>query len=176
MRYERLKNMGAVFGSSYGCKRANWFAPNGVKAIDDWSFRRSNYHVHVGNEAKNVAENVGILDLSVAKCRISGANAQSFLDKLVANKLPKKIGRISLCHSLTMNGGVHSEFTITREKNDSFYIVSAGAFTRLDHDWILKHLPEHQDIKFEDPLLQRESLVVAGPKVEHYFKDAAKLR
>ena len=163
--YERLKNMGAVFGSSYGWERVNWFAPNGVKAIDDWSFRRSNYHVHVGNEAKNVAENVGILDLSgFAKCRISGANAETFLDKIVANKLPKKIGRISLCHSLTKNGGVHSEFTITREKNDSFYIVSAGAFTRLDHDWILKHLSEHHDIKFEDLTTSMGVLVVAGPK------------
>ena len=84
--------MGAVFGSSYGWERVNWFAPNGVKAIDDWSFRRSNYHVHVGNEAKNVADNVGVLDLSgFAKCRISGANAETFPDKLVANKITKKI-------------------------------------------------------------------------------------
>ena len=43
----------------------------------------------------------------------------------MTNKLPSKIGRISLCHSLTSKGGVHSEFTITRESEDSFYIVSA---------------------------------------------------
>ena len=50
--YERLKQMGAVFGSSFGWERANWFAPSGTNQEDHWSFRRSIYHEHVGNEAK----------------------------------------------------------------------------------------------------------------------------
>ena len=33
-----------------------------------------------------------------AKCRVKGPGAEDFLDYLVANKLPKKIGRIGLCH------------------------------------------------------------------------------
>ena len=162
--YDKLKKMGAVFGASFGWERANWFAPPGVKPVDDWSFRRSKYHKHVGNEVKNLAENVGVLDLSgFAKCRISGKNAESFLNKLVANKLPSKIGRISLCHSLTSKGGVHSEFTITRESEDTFYIVSAGSYTRLDHDWILKHINDDQ-VKFEDLTNSLGVLVLAGPK------------
>ena len=43
-----------------------------------------------------------------AKCRIKGPGAEEFLDNLVANKLPKKIGRINLCHALNTKGGVHS--------------------------------------------------------------------
>ena len=162
--YDKLKKMGAVFGASFGWERANWFAPSGVKPVDDWSFRRSKYHKHVGNEVKNLAKNVGVLDLSgFAKCRISGKNAERFLNKLVANKLPSKIGRISLCHSLTSKGGVHSEFTITRESEDSFYIVSAGSYTRLDHDWILKHMNDDK-VKFEDLTNSLGVLVLAGPK------------
>ena len=41
-----------------------------------------------------------------------------------------------LCHALNTRGGVHSEFTIMREAQDSFYLVSAGAWQRLDHDWL----------------------------------------
>ena len=63
-----------------------------------------------------------------AKCRISGPGSEEFLDNLVANKLPKKIGRTNLCHALNSKGGVHSEFTIMRESHDSFYCVSAGAW------------------------------------------------
>ncbi len=162
--YDKLKKMGAVFGASFGWERANWFAPLGVEPIDDWSFRRSKYHEHVGNEVKNLAKNVGVLDLSgFAKCRISGKKAENFLNKLVANKLPSKIGRISLCHSLTSKGGVHSEFTITRESENSFYIVSAGSYARLDHDWILKHIDDNQ-VKFEDLTNSLGVLVLAGPK------------
>ena len=65
-----------------------------------------------------------------AKCRIRGPKAEEFLDFLVANKLPKKIGRVNLCHSLNTKGGVLSEFTIAKESDESFYVVSAGAFQR----------------------------------------------
>ena len=71
---------------------------------DDWSFRRSNWFKAVEKECKNVKENVGLLDMTAfAKCRIKGPGAEEFLDKLVANKLPKKVGRINLCHALNTN-------------------------------------------------------------------------
>ncbi len=99
-----------------------------------------------------------------AKCRISGPGAEEFLDNLVANKLPKKVGRTNLCHALNSKGGVHSEFTIMREKSDSFYCVSAGAWQRLDHDWIKKHMPSDGTVQFENITNQVGVLVVAGPK------------
>ena len=163
--YDRLKNLGAVFGQKFGWERANWFAPEGVPQEDDWSFRRSAWFEHIANECKNVTENVGLLDMTAfAKCRISGPGAEEFLDNLVANKLPKKIGRTNLCHALNSKGGVHSEYTIMRESHDSFYCVSAGAWQRLDHDWVKKHMPDDRSVKFENITNQIGVLVVAGPK------------
>jgi dimethylglycine dehydrogenase len=162
--YDRLKNLGAVFGQKFGWERANWFAPKGVEQVDDWSFRRSNWFEHVGNECKNVQENVGLLDMSAfAKCRISGPGAESFLDNLIANKLPKKNGRVNLCHALNQNGGVLSEYTIAKESNESYYIVSAGAFQRLDHDWMHKWMPKDRSVTFENLTNSIGVLVVAGP-------------
>ena len=78
--YDRMKALGAVFGAKFGWERPNWFAPEGVAQEDDWSFRRSNWFEHVGNEVKNTTENVGLLDMSAfAKCRISGPGAEAFL-------------------------------------------------------------------------------------------------
>ena len=163
--YDRLKDLGAVFGQKFGWERANWFAPKGVEQIDDWSFRRSNWFDHVGNECLNVQNNVGILDMTAfAKCRISGPGAKDFLDNLVANKLPQKNGRVNLCHALNSKGGVHSEFTIAKESDDSFYLVSAGAFQRLDHDWIKKWMPNDRSVTFENLTNSIGVLVVAGPK------------
>ncbi len=163
--YDRLKDLGAVFGQKFGWERANWFAPKGVEQIDDWSFRRSKWFEHVGNECKNVQENVGLLDMTAfAKCRISGPGAEKLLDNLVANKLPKKNGRVNLCHALNKNGGVLSEYTIAKESNDSYYIVSAGAFQRLDHDWIQQWMPKDRSVKFENLTNSMGVLVLAGPK------------
>tara|TARA_Y100000590_G_scaffold360192_1_gene416363 strand:+ start:3243 stop:5678 length:2436 start_codon:yes stop_codon:yes gene_type:complete len=173
--YDRLKNLGAVFGQKFGWERANWFAPKGVPQEDDWSFRRSKWFQYVRNECKNVSENVGLLDMTAfAKCRISGEGAESFLDNLVANRVPKKIGRVNLCHALNTRGGVHSEFTIMKENEESFYLVSAGAFQRLDHDWIRRWMPKDNSVKFENITNSIGVLVIAGPKSRELLKRVSK--
>ena len=50
-----------------------------------------------------------------------------------------------------------------RESSDSFYLVSAGAAQRLDHDWIKKHMPtDRSDFHRFNKLTG--VLVLAGPK------------
>ena len=163
--HERLRALGAVFGQKFGWERANWFAPAGTPAEDHWSFRRSRWFEHVGNEARNASENAGLLDMSAfAKCRVTGPGAEAFLDRLVANRIPARRGPVRLVHALNTRGGVHSEFTLYREGPESFYLVSAGAFQRLDHDWIRKHLPEDGSVHLQDLTNQLGVLVVAGPR------------
>lgn len=175
--YDRLKDLGAVFGQSFGWERANFYAPEGTPQEDDWSFRRSRYHEAVRLECENVMNNVGILDMTgFAKCRVSGPGAEAFLDGFVANKLPKKVGRVGLAHALAPRGGVHSEYTILREEPDiltghpSFYVVSAGAYQRLDHDWLKKHMPTDGSVRFDNLTNSMGVLVVAGPKARELMQ------
>ena len=49
-----------------------------------------------------------------AKCYVTGPGAEAWLDSILANRIPKKVGRIGLCHLLSTNGGVRSEFTVYR--------------------------------------------------------------
>ena len=163
--YDRMKDRGAVFGQLFGWERPNWFAPEGTPQKDDWSFRRSSYFEHVGNECKNTAENVGVLDMTAfAKCRVQGPGALKFLNWIFAQRMPVAHGKLALCHGLTSKGGVHSEFTVQREGKDTFYMVSAGAYHRLDHDWLKKHMPKDGSVQFTDLTNSMGVLVVAGPK------------
>jgi dimethylglycine dehydrogenase len=163
--YGRMKSLGAVFGQKFGWERPNWFAPEGLPQEDHWSFRRSRWFEHVGAECRNVMENVGLLDMTAfAKARVSGPGAEAFLDRLVANRIPGKTGRLNLCHALNSRGGVHSEFTILREGPESFYLVSAGAYQRLDHDWLQKHMPDDGSVRFHNLTDAMGVLVVAGPR------------
>ena len=59
--YERHKELGAVFGASYGWEVPLWFAPEGVTAGDQPSFRRTNWFDHVGNECRALRERSLIL-------------------------------------------------------------------------------------------------------------------
>ncbi len=187
--YDRMKVMGAVFGTVFGWERPNWFAPQGYALSDaeldrpdvllnhnhptvageaireKWSFRRSNYFEHVGAECRNVSENAGLLDMSAfAKCRISGAGSEAWLDGLLTNAVPKKTGRVTLSYLLTTKGGVRSEFTVYKEAADSFFLVSAGAYERHDHDYLKKAMPRDGSVEFERLTTSMGVLVLAGPK------------
>ena len=188
--YDRFKAQGAVFGSIYGWERPNWFAPPGYALTETdlakpdvllnenhppaipgepirekYSFRRSNYFSFVGDEIRNVTENVGLQDMSAfAKCFVGGPGAEAWLDSILANRIPKKIGRIGLCHLLTKNGGVRSEFTVYRTGPQGFYLVSAGAWERHDHDILQKLLPADGSVRFFPVTTDWGVLVVAGPR------------
>ena len=163
--YERMEARGAVFGQKFGWERPNFFATDGMPQEDDWSFRRSRWFEAVRREVANVTTNVGLLDMTAfAKCRVSGPGAEAFLDGFVANALPAKVGGLCLAHALNTRGGVHSEFTIRRESADSFYLVSAGALQRLDHDYLKKGMPRDGSVHFTQLTGTKGVLVLAGPK------------
>jgi dimethylglycine dehydrogenase len=163
--YDKLDRMGAVWGQRYGWERANWFAPAGVVRADEWSFRRSNYFQHVGNECRLMRERVGIIDLSpFTKHEVTGSGAEAWLENLVANKVPTKIGRIALCHALTRRGGIRSEFTITKLGEQHYYVVSAGAAERYDSDYLLRTLPPDASVTLRNITTSRGCFVLAGPR------------
>jgi dimethylglycine dehydrogenase len=171
--YDKLKRMGAVFGQRYGWERANWFAPPGVAPKDKWSFRRSNYFEHVGAEAQRLRRQVGMIDLTpFTKHEVTGPGAEAWLDGLVANKVPTKIGRIALCHALTRRGGIRSEFTITKIADQHYYVVSAGAAERYDSDYLQQMLPRAEaapgsaagGVSVRNITSSRGCFVVAGPR------------
>ena len=187
--YDRMKELGAVFGSVYGWERPGWFAPKGYsltkaqinspdvltnhnyapptedgRIVEKWSFRRSNYFPFVGEECRNVMGNVAIQDMSAfAKMEVSGPGARDWLESILANKIPKKQGRIALCHLLTPRGGVRAEFTVYEWAPGRFYLVSAGAYERHDHDYLRKLCPADGSVRLNPITTRFGVLVLAGP-------------
>jgi dimethylglycine dehydrogenase len=188
--YDRMAACGAVFGSVFGWERPGWFAPaDYVLSSDDksnpnvllhhnyplrpadgkpprerWSFRRSNYFKFVGEECRAVHEAVGLQDMTpFAKYEVSGPGAESWLDGLFANRLPR-VGRIGLAHMLSHNGGVRAEFTVYREAPERFYLVSASALERHDWDYLAKRCPQDGCVDLRKVTGQYGVLVLAGPR------------
>jgi dimethylglycine dehydrogenase len=136
-----------------------------VEAKDVYSFRRTNFFEPVREECRAVRERVGLLDLTgFSKLEVSGPGAEAWLDRLVANRLPRKVGRIQLCHALNHRGGILSEFTVTRLGPDRFYVVSAAAAHTHDHDLLWRALPDDGSVALRDVSIDRGVLVLTGPK------------
>jgi len=134
--YDVLKEKGAVFEEVYGHERPRWFATGDIEQHDHYSFRRNCLHEVVAAECRAVRERVGIMDISAfTKVEVTGPDAALFLERLVANRLPKKVGGTALTHMLNRRGRIELETTVFRLEHDRYYLVCAAFFEQrlLDH-------------------------------------------
>jgi len=161
--YNKLKESGAMYLDSYGWEKPCWFAKKGMK--EEYGFKRTNAFTYVQKECENVQNNVGILDLSTfAKYEISGKDSETFLERLCANRIPKKDGSIILTHMLNSKGRIQSELTITRFPNNIFYVLSSTASEIRDLDWFNFHLYKKEEVNIKNVTKDYGVLVLAGPK------------
>ena len=171
--YEKLKNYGAQFGQVNGWERPNYFATKDFNDLDSRSFRRGKWWEYTKNEAKAIREKVGLIDISAfTKHLVKGPGATLFLDWFTCNNLPK-INRISLTYSLTSTGTVRSEYTIVRKSQNEFYLISAGALTDYDKDYLIKNAEDKEKefgyIEIQDVTSQFGAFAIAGPKSKEFL-------
>lgn len=139
--YDRQIALGAQMGQVNGWERPNYYGEIGAPADFDHnsrSFRRGAWWQYAEAEAKAVRETCGIIDASAfTKHLVRGPGATAFLDHFTCNKLPKT-GRINLTYALTEAGTTRTEYTIVRLSEDEYYLISAGAWTAYDYDFLKK--------------------------------------
>jgi dimethylglycine dehydrogenase len=166
--YDRQAARGAQFGHVNGWERPNYFAPAGFNDHDSRSFRRGGWWQYAVEEAKAIREGVGLIDATAfTKHLVKGPGATEFLNWFTCNKLPS-VGRINLTYALTGHGTTRTEYTIVRLAENEYYLVSAGAWTAYDSDYLSKAItdksPEFGYIECHDVTTQWGVFAIAGPK------------
>jgi len=172
--YERMKAAGAQFGCVNGWERPNYFAPDGFSDHDARSFKRGGWWQYAVDEARAIREGVGMIDATAfTKHRVKGPGATAFLDWFTCNKLPR-IGRINLTYALTAAGTTRTEYTIVREAEDEYYLVSSGALTDYDGDFLRKAAQDKAGefgyIEVQNVTTQYGVFAIAGPKSRDVLK------
>ena len=161
--YPKLKAQGAQFAEVFGWERANWFSLDGEP--EKHSFRRSNWFESVAAECKAVRERVGVLDLSsFAKFDVTGQDAESFLNRLCANRIPRRDGGVILTQMLGKLGGIECEATISRLGENHYYVLSGAIGEVHDLDWMAQHIEAGEDVAIENVTESMGALVVTGPR------------
>jgi dimethylglycine dehydrogenase len=161
--YEKLKSKGCVYTAAFGWERPKWFSLDGRE--EHYAYRRNNTFEVVAEECKAVRERVGILDLSsFAKFDVSGDDAENFLNRICANRMPKRDGGIVLAHVLTDQGRIENEFTITRLAENHFYLLSAAVAELRDFDFLNQRQQPDESVTVKNITDDYGVLVLAGPK------------
>ncbi len=161
--HEKLTQQGCVYTETFGWERPKWFSLDGRR--EDYGYRRNNVFEVVREECLAVRERVGVLDLTgFAKYDVSGVDAEKFLNRICANRMPTKANGITLAHILSKAGRIASEVTVTRLANDRYYLLSAAAAELRDLDHLHQGRLESEQLKIENVTDDRGVLVLAGPR------------
>jgi len=157
------KEMGAIFGLNYGWEHPLWFSAEGEPTEETHGFTRQNWWGPVGREVTMLREKAGIIDISnFAKYSVKGPGAETWLNALFANRMPKAIGRSCLTPLIGKRGGIAGDFTVTKLAEEEFLVVGSGMAERF-HQRFFKAIPLPIGTTFES---QTEALCgynVAGP-------------
>ena len=173
--YDRQAARGAQFGQVNGWERPNYYASQGFNDHDSRSFRRGGWWHYAVEEAKAIREGVGLIDATAfTKHVVKGPGATAFLDWFTCNKLPR-VGRINLTYALTAAGTTRTEYTIVRNGQDSYYLVSAGAWTAYDADFLRKAAEDKAGefgyVEIQDVTSQWGVFAIAGPKSREVLRE-----
>jgi dimethylglycine dehydrogenase len=179
--YDRQKARGAQFGWVNGWERPNYYGPLDAPESfdhDSRSFRRGGWWQYAVEEANAIRNGVGLIDATAfTKHVVKGPGATQFLDWFTCNKLPK-VGRINLTYALTDHGTTRTEYTIVRNGENNYYLVSAGAWTEYDADYLRKAADDKMEefgyIEIQDVTTQWGVFAIAGPKSRDVLKEVIK--
>jgi dimethylglycine dehydrogenase len=161
--YETLRAKGCVFTEGYGWERPKWFSLDGREEV--CGFRHNNTFEVVAAECRAVRERVGVMELpSFATFEVSGPDAESFLNRLCANRMPRRDGGIVLAHALTDGGRYATEFTITRLAPDRFFVLSGAVAHQRDLDLFRFARRAGEAVEIADVSEGWTTLIVAGPR------------
>jgi dimethylglycine dehydrogenase len=161
--YDRLRQANAVFGSSYGLELPLWFAPEGSEPVETPSFRRSNSHDPVGEECRAVRGGVGILDgSSFAKYEVSGPDAATYMDYLLASRLPA-LGRMRMGPMLLPSGHLKGDLTVMRLAEDRFMIIGSGYLQEFHMSWFEQYA-DGRNVRIVNRSDELTAIAIAGPR------------
>ena len=170
--WRRQKELGAVFFESAGWERPQWFGANEplleelgrpADARSGWEARE--WSPIVPAEHRATRSRVALFDLTpFMKLEVTGPGAVGAMQRLAANNVDRRPGRVTYTAMLDHAGGIKADLTVTRLAEDQFLVVTGGAMGLHDLGWMRKNLPDDGTVTVSDVSAAQCCIGVWGPK------------
>ena len=171
--YAIWKQRRAVFGAAFGMEHVNYFAPEGEPLWETPSFRRSNAFGPVGEECRNVRENVGLNEVhNFSKFLIEGPEAEAWLDRVMAGRIPDE-GRLTLSPMLNRRGRLVGDFACARIGPESFRVSGSYGSQDCHMRLFLDLLPE-RGVTMTNVSRERIGFQIAGPRAREALAETTR--
>ena len=162
--HDRLVAQGACFGTASGWERPNWFAPEGVEPVYEYSYGRQNWFEHSAAEHKAVREAVGVFDqTSFSKFMIQGGDVAQYLNRVCGAQMDNPIGKVTYTQLLNERGGIEGDVTVARLGKDEFFLIDAAATQNRTLNWLKSQIKEGEFCVVTDVTSGYTMIGVMGP-------------
>ncbi|MEM7209023.1 MAG: FAD-dependent oxidoreductase [Pseudomonadota bacterium] len=151
----------AHFGQFFGWERPLFF---NKQAEPKLTFNQPDWFDQVGAEVTCAHESAAVFDLSTfGKIRVTGKDAETFLNRVCANDMTRTPGRAIYTGMLNARGGFESDLTALRLADDDYRLyVGTGAIKR-DMAWLKRNLQPDESVALIDETEDYAVLGLMGP-------------
>jgi len=163
--HHRLVGLGACNGESGGWERPNWYAPEGVEPVYEYTYGRQNWFEHSAAEHRACREGAAYFDqTSLAKLLVQGPDACAVLNRISSADVDVEPGTSVYTTWLNDRGGIEADLTVNRLDEERFLVVTAFSTQVKDADWVTRHTPDGARMTVTDVTSGYAVLGVFGPK------------
>ena len=168
--HEKLVERNACFGEAAGWERPIWFAPAGVKPEYEYSFSKQNWFEYSAQEHRAFRENVAMFDQSsFSKYLVQGKDSCKALQRICSANVDVPIGKMVYTHWLNEDGGIEADLTVSRLEENQYLVVSAGAVTYKDLNWLERNIDQDAHCFVTDVTNSWAILGVMGPNSREFL-------
>ncbi len=171
--YEREQALGAAFFEAAGWERPQWYESNAplLEEFGDRVTRREAewearwWSPIINAEHLALRERAGFTDLTAfAIFDVTGPGALDAVQTVAMRQMDVAVGRVVYTPVLTPSGGFKADLTIMRMADDTFRVVTGGAWGMSDLKWFSDHLPEDGSAQIHDLTNAWTTLGLWGPR------------
>ncbi len=167
--HERWREEGARFGQVYGWERPQYF---GCSNEPQLTFGRPEWFEQVGREVEAAHKKAAIFDQSTfGKIKVSGPDAETFLDRVCANDMTRPAGNVTYTGMLNENGGYESDLTALRLSDEDYTLYVGTNAPKRDMAWLKRHLRDEEQVTLSDETGAHAVLGLMGPEVARIAED-----
>src|SRR5579884_1829971 len=171
--YEQERELGAVFYETAGWERPHWYESN-APLLEEYGDRVTRREAEwesrwwspiINAEHLAMRDRAAMIDLSAfAIFDVTGPSALDAIQYVAMRQMDVEVGRVVYTPLLTPSGGFKQDLTIMRLGEDTFRVVTGGAYGMSDLKWFADHLPSDGSAQLHDQTDAWCTLGLWGPR------------
>ena len=159
--HDQWRNEKAHFGQFFGYERPLYFKKDNEPTL---TFNKPHWFEQVGREVRSAHSQAAVFDQSTfGKIRVSGTDAQSYLDRLMTNNMRRDAGKMMYSLILNQRGGIEGDITVMRLGQDDYRLYVGTAAIKKIMAWLTQHINLKERVSLQNETDHFAVLGLMGP-------------